>query len=207
MEAKLREAIEADVGTAYALDRGYRIFWTNPAYAAFSLENGGEEACAVVGRAVFDFIPTTLQPFYRTLYRTVQSTNTPVRHDYECSSGAAFRRFAQFAIPSGESVVVLNTLVESADWSLATGDWSDYVADTGFVTQCSHCRRLRRPSSSAWDLVGAAFERCGEHPVTHGLCPVCMEYFFADQTEAWRFSTVEEALEVRLALPVNGPPR
>ncbi len=78
--------------------------------------------------------------------------------------------------------VVTNTLVvERPQTGTAKGDANIYVGVNGFVTLCAHCRCSKRVDNpDQWDFVPEYLKLKLESTpkVSHGLCPVCLAYFY-----------------------------
>jgi hypothetical protein len=50
-----------------------------------------------------------------------------------------------------------------------------------FIVMCSNCRRTRRPGSDTWDWV-PDFVAHLPPLVSHGLCKLCLEYYYPPET-------------------------
>lgn len=183
------EHLEAHPGSVYALDPDGRIVFVNAGWEAFARDNGGQPEIADrwgVGSNYFDALPPALADFYRGLFDRVPRHGTtlfPLSHEYECSSATVFRRLAMlvYALPGDQGHVVVNSLlVEHAHDPQRTPHAplaAAYVDRHGLIHQCAHCRRVRHMlDTGRWDWVPDWVE----HPqpnVSHGLCPVCMDYY------------------------------
>jgi len=176
--------LEGQKDPAYLLSSdGLKILWVNSAFRRFCTANGGDGALAetVIGRSLLDFVPGPLQPFYEKAYSRVFASGEPARHDYECSAPQRVRWFAQYILPDQGRLVILNTVLVSRDRKKLppVEGWGEYLGPTGFVTQCSHCRRIRNCDRRKWELHEESFVLgVGAPRVTHGLCEVCVSYFF-----------------------------
>src|SRR5262249_24420980 len=126
------------------------------------------------------------RPFFEEKYRRVFQTQQAWEHTYECSSAEAFRLYRMMVCPHTDSngIVVVNSLsLEPAhdpeDRRRATAVDSDYAAEEGYLTMCSHCRRTARLDGSNWDWV-PEFVLLPPMNVTHGICGVCVNLFYPD---------------------------
>jgi hypothetical protein len=167
------------------LDDDLRIIHCNRAWDTFALANNGDRAVArkVLRHNIMDFIPAELQDFYREVFEA--AARGVVEFDYECSSPETFRLFRMQVLrnqPAGFALV--NSLrVEQpiATLRAVDGPSSTYASKTGEIRMCSHCRRTERiDTPGAWDWV-PAYLNSREVKITHGLCPVCQDYFYSKQ--------------------------
>jgi CheY-like chemotaxis protein len=176
--------LERDEATICALDRALRVTYVNPAWCAFSRENGGTwgEGRWATGVAILDSVPTPLRSFYTRLFERAQTSATPVEHSYECSSTSTYRRSRMrvFRCARG-ALVVVHSLSHQVPhhWVMSPATERLYRNENGFVVQCGHCRRVRRPGTEArrWDWVPDYLAEAGAN-VSHGLCPLCAEYHY-----------------------------
>ena len=57
-----------------------------------------------------------------------------------------------------------------------------YATDGDVIVQCCHCRRTRRSDGSdVWDWV-PAWVASPPPETSHGICPLCLEYFYPRTT-------------------------
>jgi len=184
MEVANFDLLEQQPGTAYLLTRDdLKIAWTNSAFDRFSQHNAGPAGLAdqVIGQPLLRFIPAPLAEFYEHLYRAVAESKHPLRHDYQCSSASECRWFSQYVLPELDHIAVINVpMVSDARGAIASvGQWDDFVSPHGFVTQCSHCRRIKHQQTGLWEVFRECFvETPDMPPVSHGLCDLCFTYFF-----------------------------
>lgn len=138
-----------------------------------------------LGASLLDAISEpSLREFYaRALGRV--APGAPFRHEYECSDALWYRLFRMHAqaMPAGPGVLILHTLLASAPMAARRPAPEPYRPGLyrrpdGMVLQCAECRRSCRVAPRVWDwvpeLVGAT-----DVPLTHGLCPVCLELYGA----------------------------
>jgi hypothetical protein len=179
LPAELLAALDADIGSVYAIDGTATITYVNPAFGAFAVANGASTvADTAVGTSLSSVIPAVLATFYADALERVFAHGLAWEHDYECSSPTVHRRFRMQIrpLPDGNLAIVTNdaTLTEP----LGTGGAPDparYAAN-GLILQCAHCRRVRAVDGG-WELVPAWIAH-PPHPVSHGLCDVCLEYHY-----------------------------
>ncbi len=184
--------LDAHPGSIYALDPDGRIVFVNSGWETFARDNGGQPGIAErwgVGSNYFDALAPALAAFYRKLFVRVPGfggTLIPTSHEYECSSATLYRRFAMsiYALPRQLGHVVVNSLLVERPHDPERTPHAPldaaYVDHNGLIHQCAHCRRVRHlRDTGRWDWVPDWVE----HPqpnVSHGLCPVCMDYYSLD---------------------------
>ncbi|UFS70791.1 hypothetical protein LPW11_01055 [Geomonas sp. RF6] len=164
------------------------INYFNPGWFIFSKENNGEPAISErfrIGTHIGDAITGVAREFYLESFQRVLKSGEIWHHDYECSSPETFRLFHQTAYPlhSREGIVIVNSLVTEHphDPGVDLGEKEIeriYLQKTGFITQCSNCRRVQRASSeSEWDWVPALVSKMPDN-VSHTFCQICYDYYF-----------------------------
>lgn len=182
------ETLEQEKGSVYAIDSRLRIIYQNPAWFIFAAENGGEPAISSrfrLGCSLGDAIQGPLHEFYVRHYLAALHSKQSWKHDYECSSESEFRLYHQesFPIANHQALVIINSLkvyhphlYDSA--ASAGADESSYRNEHGFITQCSHCRRVQRPENpEQWDWVAEWVSRIPPN-TSHSLCRPCFDYYF-----------------------------
>jgi len=175
------DSFESDPAVIYALDRDCRIVHCNQAWDRFALENNGNRATREYqqGRCVFDAVPVSLKAYYRDLYDYVRATGQEQTHVMECSSPLLRRRFHMSIRPFGEAgLLIVNSLTEEGPHREEGHEaGNDYIDQNGLVTTCSHCRRTRHPrQTDRWDWVPGFL--CDDPRISHGLCPICLNYHY-----------------------------
>ena len=186
------EQLDAHPDSIFALDPGGRIVFVNAGWDAFARDNGGQPAVADrwgVGSNYLDALAPPLAPFYRELFaRTPRygKTLNPASHEYECSSATVYRRFAMlvYALPEDQGHLVVNSRSierpHGPERKPRAPRASRYVDRNGLIHQCAHCRRVRHMSDGGrWDWVPDWVEHPQDN-ASHGLCPVCMDYYSLD---------------------------
>lgn len=184
-------ALDAHPNTVYGLLPDLTIGYVNPAWFRFADDNDGGTAVRRewgIGAKYLDAIPPTLRPFYQRLIAECADRGPslhPVAHSYECSSAERFRMFSMhiYALPRQAGYVVVNSCVvdEPHDPDMCRAEPADrepYEDVHGMVVQCAHCRLVQRAAEPArWDWVAEWVETC-PRDTTHGLCPVCFDYYY-----------------------------
>ncbi len=180
----LTEAWERDDSVVYALDADLRILYCNAAWSEFASANKGETANAgsVLGTPVLEAMSEPLKSFYKSAFGEVRQTGQPWEKCYECSSPELFRRFRMRVrfLPEWDILLVSSSL--ELEYPHGPGrqsrvfDPAFHQNRDGFVAMCSSCRRTRQAGRELWDWVPELVEKMPRN-VTHGLCPVCLDYF------------------------------
>ena len=183
----LAKALDDSPTVCYIVDKHFRFVHCNPAWDRFAAENGGRglEREKMIGADLFASIPAPLVDAYKQAFESLDVTRPVWVKAYECSSPEVFRRFQmRIHLLDGRSSRFLVTnplLVERPHerWSSA----SDTYVTRDFITMCSHCRCSRRKGTPEhWDFVPEYLRLTGADKlrVTHGLCPICLVYFYPD---------------------------
>jgi hypothetical protein len=183
--------IEKDPSVTCAIDDSFRIIYCNAQWDAFATANGAPEltGSSVLGTNLFDVIPAPLKPYYHGVFREARQSDRVLQVDYECSSPDKYRVYQMQPFPLTDNGGFL--LVHSLRVNLAhrrkSRDPSDdrYLTPEGMVKMCCHCRRTRRASSETWDWVPSYLNQKAV-PVTHGMCGICLAYFYPSMAERVR---------------------
>ncbi len=176
--------LAADPTVCFALDQQLRLVYCNPAWDRFAVENGGSHLIAknVLGQCVLQGTSPDLVAFYRHLFTSAQAHQRPTNHDFHCSSPGRGRLLRMEVKPLRNSPLVLVACSVRRE-NLHTGSLPPierlYRDDSGFLTMCSNCRRARRAKvkPDTWDWI-PAFVKEMPDLVTHGLCTLCLEYYY-----------------------------
>lgn len=181
LEAYDREAMDR-VGdmTCGVFAEGFVIGYVNAAWFDFGRANGASRVWGV-GECLLDAITEPLRGYYAERFAHVLATGEPWERNYDCPSDATNRTFRLRVLPVGERQGLLMTHSLRHDGPHAEGiAFADryHRAANGLITQCAHCRRLRRVTApDRWDWVPAVVAT--EIPgITHGLCDACFAYYF-----------------------------
>jgi len=186
----LRRALDVRDDVICVLNPELRFLYCNPAWDRFALANKGELATSrhVLGTKMLDVVGDLLENFYRHMFEAVGSSRKTFDFDYECSSADCFRMFTMHVMPleePGGFLVVHSLRVEEKHSREAESpDLERYRDESGFVVLCSHCRRTRRVSEPLrWDWVPAYLNDRSLN-VSHGLCNVCLAYYYPEYARA-----------------------
>jgi hypothetical protein len=170
---------------SYVVSENLDITYCNPAWDGFAREQGGCVAAMsanVVGRSLLEFLPRELKDFYVELFADARALGQPVSHDYECSSAYVFRLYHMqiYPLQRGAGFVVQNSLRVERRHDRVAREPSNalYADDQGWIHACANCRRTQRSASPAiWDWVPAYLAN-RDLKITHGVCPMCMEFYY-----------------------------
>jgi len=181
-----REALLNDVGTIYGLWPDFTLAYFNLGWKRFSALNGGEPKLSsewTLGRCSLDAISKCVRPFFAANYKRCLQEGRPWEHVYECSSARLFRTFHMITFPVGdaEGLLVVNSLRrEIAHTKNACPPLDElYRNEHGIVTQCCHCRRMRRRGAEqVWDWV-PAWVTTQLPNTSHGLCDPCIGFHYS----------------------------
>lgn len=184
---ELRKALEAEPESAYLVSASFDVTYTNAGWDHFAVANGGPDlARSPRNRAnILAAIDAPLRPFYEAAFSRLLAGGEPWTHVYECSSVRVFRAFAMhvYGLPEGSGLMVTNGLLVERPHTPAThvareADSQSYISREGLITQCAHCRRVRRSDlKGAWDWVPVWVQELPKN-VSHGLCPPCFHYHY-----------------------------
>lgn len=161
------------------IDPQGEILWTNSAWHAFAAENGAAHVSYSWTSYVAP-IPPPLRRFYEDAFREALTSGDVFEHDYDCSSPEVARRFRLRALPiDARGLVLEHSLVSSLTHSEdhAAEIEAHYVDESGIVTQCAHCRRVRHPRSGALHWVPALVKRPHSR-TSHMMCTSCAGFYF-----------------------------
>jgi hypothetical protein len=181
------EILEGSPYACFVLTESLDIAYCNAAWDRFALQNGGADrvlAAQIVSRNLLDFIAPELKDYHAGLFAQARSLGRAVSHDYECSSPSVFRQFRMQIYPllAGRGFTVINSLTVERPHNRLVWEPSEavYRNSNGLIRMCANCRRTNRAGHpDIWDWVPAYLERT-RRDVTHGLCPVCAEYYYHD---------------------------
>ena len=175
------ETLESSHAVIYATDPQLRLIYANAAWDLFAVNNAAPHLTrAHLARSpLLEAVRGPLRDFYGDRFAEALRTGKPVEHAFECSSPQLFRTFQMRILPlQNEGLLVMNTLtVEEPMSRTGVTASQEYVDSNRLISMCSHCRRTERPDSGAWDWVPSFVEHQPDQ-VSHGLCPVCLEYHY-----------------------------
>lgn len=177
----LRSADESS-DSAYVLDRELRLVHTNDGWANFARANDGERLLErwPIGAPIMGAIPAPLMNFYASGFAQVTASGDRWEHEYECSSATVFRRFRMSVYPlARDHVLVYHSLIVERPHVEDGCPANDALySERGFINQCAHCRRVRKPGAvDRWDWV-PAYVSSHISNVSHGLCLRCETMYY-----------------------------
>ncbi len=157
----------------------------NEGWFRFSKANQGEPRISrewILGRSLMEAVPEILKEFFAEGFRKCLAAGKPWEHEYDCSSPETYRLMHQIVYPLGrsEGFLVVNSVCVERQIGEAPyrGEPDDYIDRHGIVHQCARCRRVENLGvGNRWDWI-AAFVATPHRDVSHGLCPVCLDYYY-----------------------------
>jgi hypothetical protein len=182
------ETLENDPNSIFGLSTDLTLNYLNPGWFNFAKENDGEPAISdrfILGTHIGDSINGLARDYYLDVFQSILQTGKVWHHDYECSSPEKFRIYHQSVYPlyNRSGLVIVNSLVKEqphdANSKMPHHPIKKlYTQKTGFINQCSNCRRVQRTSQQdVWDWVPAWVEQMPKN-TSHNFCPICYEYYF-----------------------------
>jgi hypothetical protein len=179
-----RESLDADTAVCFILDADLRLIYCNPAWDRFSSQNGAPELRAenVLGMSAVHSTSGQLAGYYQSLYYKVLQEQKPHQHDFHCSSADVERLMTMHIYPfTSGALLVASSLRLERPHPIPTGLPLPalYRDEHGIIVMCSNCRRTRRVGgeTETWDWIS---EFVAHHlpGVSHGLCNLCLEYYY-----------------------------
>jgi hypothetical protein len=188
-------AISASEATIYGVWPDLTLAFVNQGWTRFAVRNNAEptfHAKWSIGRNIVDAIALPLRPFFEENFARCLADKRPWEHCYECSSAELFRKFHMMTFPLGnaDGLLVVNSLIQETPH---TGTpcppiESLYRNEYGMVTQCSHCRRIRRSGMEhTWDWV-PDWVKAYPSDTSHGLCEPCLGFYYSPHRGAGTFA-------------------
>jgi hypothetical protein len=182
-----RARLEAEPAVCFVLDDKFRLIYCNPAWDRFARENGAPHLCGemALGTSVLNAISGEVLDYYRRLYRAVLADGQPRGHELQCSSPDKERlvHMQTYRLKNAPALLVSCAVrIEQLHPAPAQDPVEHlYRNPQGLIVMCGNCRRTRRPGlqPEVWDWV-SAFVRRLPAAVSHGLCNLCLEYYYPD---------------------------
>lgn len=181
------EELSVTSNTIFGLWPDFSYAYFNPGWFDFAAKNGGQPEIFEnwgLGTNFLAAISQDLQPFYRDLYQKCLADNQVREHEYQCSSALLYRIFLQTIYPiSGQALLIVNALKIEKPHSLEAIKLEEvgeekYLDEYGIVHQCCHCRKVQSMvDKKRWDWVPTWVEK-PPLDTSHGLCPVCYNYYY-----------------------------
>jgi len=192
-ERRMRQ-LERRRDSACGLWPDLSIAYVNPAWHRFARENRGDPEVSerwCEGAALLEAIDRPLRAFYEEHLLQTLAEGKAWQHEYECSSPQIHRRFRLTAEPleEGEGLLLVHSCLAARPHDEATRPvlpphGALYTDGDGLMTQCIHCRRMRRCGpAERWDWVPAWVAHVPDN-ASGGLCPACVERWYPQLLEA-----------------------
>lgn len=188
------EELDRLAATIYGLTPDLKLAYTNPAWHRFALENGGSKIAPQwgLGRSILEAIAEPLRPFFVENYRRCLELSRPWEHTYDCSSADLYRRFHMMVYPLGQrqGFLVVNSLCVATAHTRPDMPPLEqrYRNAAGIISQCCHCRRIRRVGDQlVWDWV-SAWVRSSPEGTSHGICPECLGFHYSPKASTSSFA-------------------
>lgn len=170
------------------LSKDLNLTYFNPRWFQFLMENSIDKSDFnkfPVGTPIIEALSGDIKDFYIQNYKKVLATGEIWHHDYECSSSTEFRQFHQSVYPlkNGEGLIVIHSLkvnlpMDQTNRKPHAAIAKNYLQSTGFITQCSNCRKFQRlDNQEIWDWIPEWVESMPEN-VSHSICPTCYDYYW-----------------------------
>lgn len=189
------ETLENSKNTIYALDSNLKFLYFNPQYVLFANENGAAVDMLEshpIGSSFIDAIKgEKIKKYYLQHYTRALSKKEHWTNEHECSSYDTYRNFFQRAYPihNGDCLIIVNSLVKElpmkeVNRKEAIFKEEVYLDSSGFINQCSNCRRTQRvDEEDQWDWI-PDLVITPQLQVSHTICPICFDYY-------WKYHEVE----------------
>lgn len=178
------ETLENDLHSIYAIDSNFKLIYFNKAYLEFSKQNNGEPYVSEkfpLGSFLPDAIFGEIKKMYLVKLSNVLTTGKSENLIYECSSLDVYRLFMQKMYPlrNKSGVIIINALnVENQINIKSETSSTQYLQDTGFINQCSNCRRTQSSKNNGiWDWVPSYITKMPDN-ISHTICPACFDYYW-----------------------------
>jgi hypothetical protein len=182
--------------TIYGLWPNLTLAFFNRGWTRFASENGGESKInanhSLLGRSVLESFASSLRPFFKSNYEKCLRERCPWEHSFECSSAKLFRTFRMLTLPLGhsEGLLVINSLRrETFHTQLQCPPLDElYRNHDGIITQCCHCRRIRRcGTENTWDWIPDWLTNPPAN-LSHGLCEPCVGFHYSPDSQQAGFA-------------------
>jgi hypothetical protein len=181
-----KETLEAETAVCFVIDEQLRLIYCNPAWDRFAMQNDAPHVRGehLLGAPVLDSTSGDLLDHYRALYNEVLADGNPRGHDFFCSSPDVERlmRMQIYRLRNVAALLVTCSIRREQPHGFPSAEpiQARYRNRHGLIVMCSGCRRVRRVAEGpdTWDWV-TDFVRHLPARVSHGLCNLCFEYYYA----------------------------
>lgn len=182
------ETLENDTNSVFGLSTDLCINYLNPAWFVFSQENDGEPDISErfgIGTYIGEALSGSVRDYYLDAFQRILQKGEVWHHDYECSSPDRFRLYHQSVYPlhKRRGLVIVNSLVTEQVFNenlrkVSPAAMNLYTQETGFIVQCSNCRRVQSATrQGVWDWVPAWVKDMPAN-TSHSFCQICFEYYY-----------------------------
>ena len=178
--------LETSPQSIYCYDTSYNLSYFNPSWVEFGLANGNTPTNMkqLLGSSVLENWPTVMAKRFLDIFNQVLegpelTDQEPARVRYLCHSPENYREYAMdvLPLPDKAGLLMVNHLVVEREHEEAATAKLDYKDQTGYITQCANCGKVRHPQNKdRWDLVVEFIE----NPIietSHGLCTFCFRNY------------------------------
>ncbi|MFW5968000.1 MAG: hypothetical protein ACOCV2_10805 [Persicimonas sp.] len=181
------DEFDQEESVIYGLDGELRLSLLNDDWYRTARSAPGGEALLQkfdLGSSYVDALAEPLREFFTSHLEQSIASGKTWAFDYLCPTPSLRRVFRMQVLPiAGRAgCVITNACV--VEEPAPTGktpptDLQDtYRDNNGLITQCSHCRRVRRPArAGCWDWLPSMVAHMPPR-VSHGICPSCYVYFY-----------------------------
>jgi hypothetical protein len=192
--APLIQSLDSESGVSLVLDAQGIIRFLNSAWTTHAQIDDADWLTPefVLHKSYLSFVDGPLREVIAEIIsRALQRQGPPLLLEGECNTPEFFRLLTSTfsAIADEKGAVVACVVRHSVRVGGPLGD--RYVLSerppeafrnpsTGFIIQCSYCRRLRDPQTGSWEMSSEAVRRTPEM-TSHGLCDPCGETYFPSQ--------------------------
>lgn len=178
------EELNSSENSIFGLWPDLTLAFFNDGWFHFSEANKGEPRISrewILGRSLMEAIPEILHEFFTEGFSKCLAAGKPWEHVYDCSSPEIYRLMHQITYPLGsEGFLVVNSprIERQIEEPPEKRDPDHYVDPNGIIHQCARCRRVENLAvKNRWDWI-PAWVASPLQNVSHGLCPVCLDYYY-----------------------------
>lgn len=187
------DELDAHESTIYGLRHDMTVAYINAEWRRFAVDNQAPREIidpeCVMERNILGYFYGPLRDYYHDVFTIVLDESQSFALDYECSSPEKIRLFHMEILPlprdsdEPRGLLIVNSHSPSSQPSesrqpVTSPEATNYISEQGLMASCSNCRRFRRcDHRDRWDWV-PQYLTAPPAPVSHGLCPVCLDYYY-----------------------------
>jgi hypothetical protein len=179
-----KASLDADTAVCFVLDEKLQLTYCNPAWDQFAVQNDAPHLVAekVLGMHVLQSTSGPLVGYYQSLFAQALADRQPTHLDFQCSSAELERLMEMHVNPLRRTralLIACSIRLEKPHDPSREPVQDGYRDEHGVMTMCSNCRRTRRAGvkPETWDWI-AEFVEHQQKRVSHGLCDLCLEYYY-----------------------------